>query len=152
MTPENLKTFIEQQVEDAMNLIFANAHGAAMTTSGDITPEQQLQLDSIQDQLENLVYTQVIQNLTPEQRDAAVHIRHCSDDACKYGEDSCPVAKPVRQWNVPVMRTGYSHTLIAVSARTEEEAIEFALDAAGGEDFSEKSSEYEAPDGAHLIG
>jgi len=152
MTPENLKTLIEKQVDDAMDLIFANAHGAAMTTSGDITPEQQLQLDNIQDQLKNLVYTQVIQNLTPEQRDAAVHIRHCSADACKYGEDSCPVAKPMREWNVPVMRTGYSHKLIAVSARTEEEAIELALEAAGGEDFSEKSSDYEATDGAHLIG
>jgi hypothetical protein len=131
MNQENLKTLIEKQVDDAMDLIFANAHGAAMTTSGDITPEQQLQLDNIQDQLKNLVYTQVMQNLS---------------------QAAEPEELPMREWNVPVMRTGYSHNLIAVSARTEEEAIELALEAAGGEDFSEKSSEYEAPDGAHLIG
>jgi len=59
--------------------------------------------------------------------------------------------QPVKLWNVPVMRTAYSHNLIAVSARTEEEAIELALDQAGSEEFSEKSAEYEAPDGAHLI-
>lgn len=128
MTPENFKKFIEQQVDAAVELIFANAHGYAMTTSGDITPEQQLQLDNIQEELKTLVYTQVTQNLPQE-------------------------AEPeeMKQWNVPVTRVGYAHTLIAVSARNEEEAIEKALDEAGSESFSEKSSDYEAPDGAHLI-
>ena len=130
MNQEQLKTFIEQQVNYAMDLIFNNAHSAAMTTSGDITPEQQLQLDNIQDQLKALVYTQVMQNLS---------------------QDAEPEELPMREWNVPVMRTGYSHNLIAVSARTEAEAIEKAIDAAGGEEFSENSSEYEATDGAHLI-
>jgi len=129
MTPENFKKFIEQQVDAAVNLIFANAHGYAMTTSGDITPEQQLQLDNIQEELATLVRNQVTQNLP--------------QDAAEPEE--------MKQWNVPVMRTGYSHNLIAVSARTEAEAIELALEQAGGEDFSEKSSDYEAPDGAHLI-
>lgn len=130
MTPENLKTFIDNLVEASVDMIFKSAHGQAMTTSGDITPEQQLQADDIQDQLKALVYTQVMQNIT---------------------QASEPEELPMREWNVPVMRTGYSHNLIAVSARTEAEAIEKAIDAAGGEEFSEKSSEYEATDGAHLI-
>jgi hypothetical protein len=58
---------------------------------------------------------------------------------------------PMKQWNVPIMRIGYGHALIAVSARTEQEAIDLAIDEAGGESFSENSSEYEAPDGAHEI-
>ena len=56
-----------------------------------------------------------------------------------------------QEWNVPIMRTGYSHTLMAVSARSESEAIAKAIDEAGGESFSESTSEYEAPDGAMLI-
>lgn len=129
MTTENFKKFIDAQVDAALELVFANAHGYAMTTSGDITPEQQLQLENIQEELKTLVYNQVTQNLPQE------------------------AAEPeeMKQWNVPVMRTGYGHAMIAVSARTEEEAIELALEEAGGEEFSEKDSNYEAPDGAHLI-
>jgi len=56
-----------------------------------------------------------------------------------------------QEWNVPIMRTGYSHTLIAVSARSESEAIAKAIDEAGSESFSESSSEYDAPDGAMII-
>lgn len=58
---------------------------------------------------------------------------------------------PIKQWHVPVTRIGYAHRIIDVSAKTEEEAISLAIDEAGGEDFSEKSSEYEAHDGAILI-
>jgi len=56
-----------------------------------------------------------------------------------------------KSWNVPVCRIGYGHHLMAVSARSESEAIEKALDEAGGEEFSESSSEYDTPDGAQLI-
>lgn len=147
MKSENLKSIINKQVDDAVNLIFANAHGVAMTTSGDITPEQQLQLDNIQEQLKTLVYNQVVQNL----RDEAVHKAHCTADGCKYGEDTCPVANPIKSWNVPILRTGYGHAMIAVSARTEEEAIEKAIDEAGNESFSEKDADYSAPDGAMEI-
>ena len=62
-----------------------------------------------------------------------------------------PEELPMKQWNAPVMRTGYFRHLIAVSARTEEEAVERAIEEAGNEEFNEESSEYEAPDGAHLI-
>lgn len=47
MTKESFKKFIQTQIESAVDLIFANAHGYAMTTSGDITPEQTIQLDKI---------------------------------------------------------------------------------------------------------
>jgi len=88
----------------------------------------------------------------PNVQEELVHLRHCSADACKYGDDDCPVlTSPLKQWNVPILRIGYSHHTMTVSARTEEEAIERALDEAGGEEFSEKSSEYTAPDGAMEI-
>jgi len=201
---QKLKTFIANNIEDAIDLIISEAHESAGTTSGDITPEQVYQLGEIKEQLQALVYEQVIQNMTPEQlavkdsgslvdqkfseyllslddqaiagllremafslgeqerrafiikhlpelRSAAVHENHCDESGCKYGDQDCPVSEEVL-WNVPVMRTGYGHTLIAVTARTEQEAIEKALDEAGGEDFSENSSEYEAPDGAHRVG
>jgi len=129
MSPEQLDIYISQMVDAAAEDIFTKAHGAAMTTSGDITPQQQEELDEIKRNLKQLVSTQVNQNLAaPEE-----------------------AAEEMKEWNVPVMRTGYGHALIAVSARTEQEAIDLAIDAAGGESFSEKSSEYEAPDGAHLI-
>lgn len=151
MKSENLKSIINKQVDDAVDLIFANAHGVAMTASGEITVEQKIELDNIQEQLKALVYNQVVQNLTQEQSDEAVHKAHCTADGCKYGEDTCPVANPIKSWNVPILRTGYGHAMIAVSARTEEEAIERAIDEAGNESFSEKDSEYSAPDGAMEI-
>ena len=128
MNTENLKSIIDKQVDDAVDLIFANAHGVAMTASGEITVEQKIELDNIQEQLKTLVYNQVTQNI-PEQEDET----------------------PMKQWNVPILRTGYGHAMIAVSARTEEEAIERAIDEAGNESFSEKDSEYSAPDGAMEI-
>lgn len=85
------------------------------------------------------------------------HLKDCDDDGfCNScGHQESPEEEEVfdeeQQWNVPVCRIGYSHTLMAVSARSESEAIQKALDEAGGEEFSESSSEYEAPDGAHLI-
>jgi hypothetical protein len=283
---DNFKKFIETQVEATIDLIFANAHGYAMTESGDIYPEQVFELDKLKKQLQDLVYQQTVDNLTQEQKqqysltgnmtDEEVE-QHCKDhpmepldicskcsgsqvhgsmkslndsinctalicDDCAASEDTvynrcancdfdmgenyencggaedgtCPecghqkkeetvfpigyegtfkgrdykvinrglsgngnehhrlvefkdngemkdyhkdvlqeAAKVLKEpvlWNVPVMRTGYGHGLIAVTARSEEEAIALALDEAGGEEFSEKSSEYTAPDGAHKIG
>jgi len=57
-------------------------------------------------------------------------------------------ASPAKEWNVAILRTSYSHTMMAVLARTEEEAIEKAIDEAGDVSFSENSSDYTAPDGA----
>lgn len=89
---KNFQEFIDKQVEDAAELVFKNAHGYAMTNSGDITPEQQAKLDGIKEDLKELVKTQVIQNLdekqrkfygipqepTQEERELAVHKRHCN--------------------------------------------------------------------------
>lgn len=84
------------------------------------------------------------------------HLKDCDDGFCNScGHQESPEEEEVfdeeQQWNVPVCRIGYSHTLMAVSARSESEAIEKAIDEAGGESFSESSSEYETPDGAILI-
>ena len=55
-----------------------------------------------------------------------------------------------RQWNVPVCRIGYRHTMVAVSAHSESEAIAKAIDEA--QDFgSEKDADYTTPSGAMLI-
>lgn len=64
---DNFKQFISKQIDDAVELIFMNAHGYASSTSGDITPEQVLKLDAIKEDLKQLIETQVIQNLTEEQ-------------------------------------------------------------------------------------
>jgi len=67
--------------------------------------------------------------------------------AIRIAEDNAPE----KQFNVPVVRTAHAHQVIAVTAKNEEEAIEKAIDAAGGESFSEKDAEYSAPDGAMEI-
>ena len=64
---DNFKQFISKQIDDAVELIFINAHGYVSSTSGDITPEQVLKLDDIKEDLRQLIETQVIQNLTEEQ-------------------------------------------------------------------------------------
>ncbi len=174
---KNFQEFIDKQVEDAAELVFKNAHGYAMTNSGDITPEQQAKLDGIKKDLKQLVKTQVIQNLdekqrtyygipqepTQEERELAVHKRHCNqgeyEGSCKYGEADCPIVNgvvekdglPEVQWSVPVCRTAYAHHTMEVTARTEEEAIEKALDVAGDIEFSEKDADYSAPDGASKL-
>ena len=179
MNTEDLKEFIEKQVEDAVTLIFNNAHGAAMTISGDITPTQSGRLSEIKEQLQDLIQEQVEQNLQLESIENFDEGYEGQFEGRNYkvidqglfgngnvdwrlikfkdnGEEkaihkSVLETLPMKEWNVPVMRTGYAHTLIAVSARTEQEAIELAIDEAGGESFSEKSSEYSAEDGAHEI-
>ena len=55
------------------------------------------------------------------------------------------------QWTVPICRISYGHKTFVVEAHSEEEAIEKAMDEAGDWVFSEKSSEYTAPDGASRI-
>ena len=65
---QNFDQFVEKQVEAAVDLMFANAHGYAMTDSGDITPEQAFKLDEIKNDLKELIITQTLQNLTEEQK------------------------------------------------------------------------------------
>lgn len=47
-----------------------------------------------------------------------------------------------RDFEVPVVRIGYGFKTIKVRATSQEEANQIALDEAGNEEFSEKSSEY----------
>lgn len=100
-----------------------------------------------------------LDSIDPEKREAAVHERHCNqgdyEGTCKYGDDNCPAIPEVkydepqeRIWTVPVCRTGYGSRSIQVVAVTEEEAIEKAIDEAGGYEFSENDADYSAPDGA----
>lgn len=51
-------------------------------------------------------------------------------------------------WTVPICRMSYGHKIFVVKARSEQEAIDKAMDEAGDWVFGEKSSEYVAPDGA----
>lgn len=139
---KNFQEFIDRNVESAFELIFGNAHGYAMTNSGDITPEQQAKLDSLKEDLKSLVMTQVIQNLDEKQRKY-------------YGIQEEPVAEATQEetpqpriWKVPVCRTGFGSRTINVIATTEAEAIEKAIDEAGNHEFSENDAEYTAPDGA----
>lgn len=166
-----LTKFIDKQVDDAVELIFANAHGMAMTTSGDITPEQQAKLDELKGTLKHLVYTQVMQNMDIKQE---VHVTPYDDemgtawklmfgdetvedgfdstaDAEMWAKDNgyTPVSHEAKTWVVPVCRISYGHKNIVVEATTEQEAIDLAIDAAGDESFSENDAEYSAPDGAH---
>jgi hypothetical protein len=53
------------------------------------------------------------------------------------------IVLPMKDWEVPVTRTGYGSRRIPVKARTAEEAKRLAEDEAGGHEFSEHTSDYE---------
>lgn len=127
---DTFKVFVEVRVSEAINNIFAQAHEWAKTNSGDITPAQVKELDKLQEKLTRLVIEQTVQNI-----------------GVSPDENSLPEAK----WTVPVCRTAYAHHTMEVTARTEEEAIEKALDAAGDIEFSEKDADYSAPNGASKL-
>lgn len=66
----------------------------------------------------------------PEMRSVAVHEGHCSEDACKYGEDDCPVASDsLHEFGVPVCSDDNCKTIL-VTAHNEEAAIYLALEKA----------------------
>lgn len=52
-------------------------------------------------------------------------------------------AKKLKQYNVNVVRTGYSHADIKVEARNEKEAKRLALEKAGNLVFSEHDADYD---------
>jgi hypothetical protein len=169
---DSFKQFIDRQVEQTVELIFGNAHGYAMTKSGDITPEQQEKLDAIKEDLKELVYKQAVDNLTEEQLkdykldspqltntntcdncgfDMGEGFENCGaseDGVCpECGQDS-PETEKESIWQVPVCRTGYGSRTIEVLASSEEEAIERAIEEAGNHEFSENDADYSASDGA----
>lgn len=86
-------------------------------------------------------------------KEIAVHEKHCSKDTCKYGDKDCPIAvspsePKERIWKVEVCRTSTAFRTIEVIATTEEQAIDKAVDEAGGEEFGSGEADYTA-DSAH---
>jgi hypothetical protein len=47
------------------------------------------------------------------------------------------------KWLVNVVRVGYASRIIEVTAESEEEAKQLAIDTAGGYEFTEHTSDYE---------
>lgn len=54
-----------------------------------------------------------------------------------------------RIWKVEVCRTATAFRTIEVIAKTEEEAMDKAIDEAGGEGFGSGEADYSAPNGAY---
>ena len=128
---DNFKAFVEIKVSQAIDNVFKQSHDWAKTQSGDITPAQKKKLDRIEKELTELVIEQTVQNIGTSKEE--------------------PAELPEVKWSVPVCRTAYAHHTMEVVAKTEQEAIEKALDAAGDIEFSEKDADYSAPDGASKV-
>lgn len=56
---EDLRGIVDSEIDS----LFETAHEHAKTTSGDITPTQMVKLDNIKEELTDLIYEQVKQNL-----------------------------------------------------------------------------------------
>lgn len=50
--------------------------------------------------------------------------------------------KPLKEFDIPVCRTGYGFATITVKAKTQKQAERLALEEAGNHDFSEKDADY----------
>ena len=57
------KKELKELVEESLDYIFVQGHSIACTTTGDITPEQQLRFDKITEDLTALLIEQISQNL-----------------------------------------------------------------------------------------
>jgi hypothetical protein len=60
---ENLKEKLTTLVIEVVDYIFVQGHSIADTKSGDITPDQEFELERIQKELTELLYQQIKQNL-----------------------------------------------------------------------------------------
>jgi hypothetical protein len=60
---ENLKEKLSQLVVETIDYIFVQGHTIADTKSGDISPNQLLRLEKIQNELTELLLEQIKQNL-----------------------------------------------------------------------------------------
>ena len=63
MDTYNLKLLIKNQLDGAIDGVFVTIHNHAKTKSGDITPYQELKLRELSEQLADLIFEQVTQNL-----------------------------------------------------------------------------------------
>lgn len=72
--------------------------------------------------------------------EAGEHLTSCDDDgfcnACGHQEGA------EQEFSVEVCRTGWGSTTLTVTARSQQEANEKALDEAGDHEFSERDAEY----------
>ena len=55
------------------------------------------------------------------------------------------------KWTVDVVRVGYSHREIEVTAGSREEAEDMAINMAGGLEFTEHSSDYEVAGSVQVL-
>ena len=60
---EALQSLIKLDVDNAVNDVFNKAHQYAKTKNGDISPEQSLKLEKLQNELSELIFTQTMQNI-----------------------------------------------------------------------------------------
>lgn len=60
---QQLEVIVRHRLESKINSVFISAHEFAGTKSGDISPEQQLELDKLTEQLKELIVKQTLQNL-----------------------------------------------------------------------------------------
>lgn len=58
-----LRESIKEHLHDVIEDVFFSAHKLAGTKSGDITPDQETQVNGLEAQLAELIYQQTIQNL-----------------------------------------------------------------------------------------
>ena len=63
---DQLRTLISSELTAAIDNVFIEIHKFAGTDTGDITPEQQIRLDELQEEIGDLMYKQVKQNLADE--------------------------------------------------------------------------------------
>jgi transcription elongation factor Elf1 len=54
---------VKQDLDNSIDKLFAKSHQYLATTSGDITPEQQIRLDELKEELLTLIITQTKQNV-----------------------------------------------------------------------------------------
>ena len=62
---DNVKNVTERKVDQAIDDVFAEVHQEFMSKSGDISPDQQFEMDKLKNKITNLRATQVMDNLMP---------------------------------------------------------------------------------------
>ncbi len=63
LSKENLKQSVKTDLTNAIDLVFDASHKLAQTKSGDITPDQQSELNRLTEELTNLIVEQTFQNV-----------------------------------------------------------------------------------------
>ena len=58
-----IRDFVKSILDKKINEVFIETHWFASTSSGDISPDQQLELDRLTKKLEDLIVIQTMQNL-----------------------------------------------------------------------------------------